>query len=80
MPTTAARHRAQAALKRADIHQKIPKPNASNGLTVTDGETCIGTIVEHDGSHFAFEPDGQLVGEYATRVAAMRALPRGGVS
>jgi hypothetical protein len=44
-------------------------------LGVFDGTEVRGTIVERDGSHFAFDVDGDLVGEYETQLAAMRALP-----
>ncbi len=55
---------------------RIPEPHAAGALTVTDGQDMIGTIVERDHSHFAFDTGGVLVGEYRTRAEAMRALPR----
>jgi predicted P-loop ATPase len=48
MDTTTLRRGKQAA------HSTIPKPHAPNALTVTDGEVTIGTVVECDGSQFAF--------------------------
>jgi hypothetical protein len=31
----------------------------------------IGTVVERGGSNFAFDADGTLIGEYATRIEAV---------
>jgi hypothetical protein len=54
---------------------RIPKADAASALGVSDGTEARGTIVEHGGSHFAFGVNGDLVGEYETQLAAMRALP-----
>lgn len=59
----------------AKLNDGIPDPLAPDSLTVTDGHEMVGTIVRRDGSHFAFDADGTLIGEYATRAEAMRALP-----
>jgi hypothetical protein len=55
---------------------RIPSANSPGALFVTDGAIAVGSVVEHDHSHFAFDPAGVLIGEYSTRLAAMRALPR----
>jgi hypothetical protein len=52
-----------------------PRPNAPNALAVTEGADTIGQIVEQDGIAFAFDASGTLIGEYATRTLAMRAIP-----
>jgi hypothetical protein len=63
------------------MSKKISKPNdipnalMAHSLAVTDGGTCIGRIVAHDGSYFAFGTNNVLVGEFATQGQAMRALP-----
>jgi hypothetical protein len=54
---------------------RIPRADAAHALGVSDGTEARGMVVEHDGSHFAFDVDGDLVGEYETQLAAMRALP-----
>ena len=53
----------------------IPDPNCSDALTVSDGTATAGTIVERDGSYFAFDAAGTLIGEFKTRAQAMRAVP-----
>jgi hypothetical protein len=45
-------------------------------LAVTDGASTVGFLIERDGSFFAFDQDGTLLGEYATRTQAARAIPR----
>ncbi len=58
----------------------IPGLHAANALAVTDGTTTVGFIVEHDGSHFAYDADGILIGEYQNRIEAMSAIPAGSAS
>jgi hypothetical protein len=53
----------------------IPEPFGPGYVSVSDGQVFIGTIVEADGSHFAFDHTHVLIGEYKTRQAAMRSLP-----
>ena len=53
----------------------IPKANAPNAVAVTDGAIFAGAIVESNGSDFAFDATGTLVGEYVSRLEAMRTLP-----
>jgi hypothetical protein len=57
------------------VKNAIPSAQAPGFITVTDGTLTVGTIVERDGSHFAFNPDGQVIGEYPTRRRAIQALP-----
>jgi hypothetical protein len=55
----------------------IPNPRtAADALSVTDGAITVGYVVERDGSFFAFDVTGTLVGEYGTRRAAVRSIPR----
>ena len=56
-------------------HQIIPNPRTANdALAVTDGAVTIGYIIERDGAFFAFDADGALIGEYATRTQAVRSI------
>jgi hypothetical protein len=55
--------------------RRIPHPNAPGYFAVTDGVHAIGTIVQRDGSWFAFDTSGELVGEYGSKLEAVRALP-----
>jgi len=53
----------------------IPTADDPAALAVTDGSVFVGSIVERDGSFFSFDANGTLIGEYATRSAAMRSPP-----
>ncbi len=53
----------------------IPDPNSPGALSVSDGTTRVGTVVERDHSWFSFGIDGVLIGEYASMREAMRAVP-----
>jgi hypothetical protein len=55
--------------------QTIPSYRAANALAVYDGTTVLGYVVERDGSHFSFDQDGTLIGEFASRTLAMRSIP-----
>jgi hypothetical protein len=57
------------------MRSRTPAVSALNALSVSDGQTTIGTIAERDGAYFALNADGVLIGEHHTRVDAMRALP-----
>jgi hypothetical protein len=59
-----------------DRRRGIPSPTAAGFLAVYDSQTLVGTLVERDHSHFAFASTGELIGEYRTRLEAVRALPR----
>ncbi len=59
---------------------KIPNPRTANALAVCDGQETVGFLVTQDGSHWAFDADSALIGEYPTRSAALRAIPARGVS
>jgi hypothetical protein len=54
----------------------IPSADDANALAICDGQQQVGVCVESDGSHFSFGNDGVLIGEYATRLEAVRSLPR----
>jgi hypothetical protein len=56
----------------------IPSAHAPGALAVTDGSMFIGSIVTTDGSFFAFDATGVLVGEFATQRQAVRAIPKAG--
>jgi hypothetical protein len=58
----------------------IPSPHSADSLVVTDGQQAVGKIIYHDGSFFAFGADDILIGEYHSRQAAMRSIPRGAAS
>ena len=62
---------AAQALKR----HHMPSPAAPDALTVTDGAVTVGFITERGAKHFAFDATGRLIGEYKTRVEAIRAIP-----
>ena len=62
---------AAQALKR----RHMPSPEAPDALTVTDGAVTVGFITESGAKHFAFDAAGTLIGEYKTRVEAVRAIP-----
>jgi hypothetical protein len=62
---------AAQALKR----RHMPSPDAPDALTVTDGAVTVGFITESGAKHFAFDAAGTLIGEYKTRVEAVRAIP-----
>jgi len=61
--------------KKVSTRNYIPSARMAHALAVTDGGTCIGRIVAHDGSYFAFGTDVVLLGEFSTQREAMRALP-----
>jgi hypothetical protein len=73
----------QATLSRHLSHpvkNGIPAATSPGHIVVTDEHgVTIGSIVESDGSHFAFNAAGELLGEYESRRRAIQALPlRGG--
>ena len=55
-------------------HHHMPSPAAPDALTVTDGAVTVGFITERGAKHFAFDATGRLIGEYKTRVEAIRAI------
>jgi hypothetical protein len=56
----------------------VPTADDPSALSVSDGVDFAGTVVPRDGSYFAFDIIGMLVGVYPSRIAAMRALPKWG--
>jgi hypothetical protein len=46
-----------------------------SALAVFDGQQHVGDVIEHAGKHHAFTSTGKLVGVFATRLEAMRAVP-----
>ncbi len=61
------------AARRREI---IPDPNSPGALSVSDGTTTVGTVVERDHSFFAFDADGTLLGEFRSRRQALRSIPK----
>jgi hypothetical protein len=61
----------------ADLRSPIPHANSANAPAIYDGQDKVGTIVERGGSHFSYGNDDVLIGEYRTRLEAVRALPQG---
>jgi hypothetical protein len=56
--------------------KRLPSPtNSANAVAVSDGCYCAGWVIEHDRAHLAFTPDGELLGSFKTRAAAVAALP-----
>ncbi len=55
---------------------KIPRLNIATASAIYDGAQLAGFIIEHDGSWFAYGRDHILIGEYETRAAAVRAVPK----
>jgi hypothetical protein len=54
----------------------IPNPRtAGDAMAVTDGTVTAGYVIERDHSHFSFDADGILLGEYSSRRLAMRSIP-----
>ena len=60
----------------ADRRSSIPRADSANAISIYDGRTKAGTVVEHDGSHFSYGNDDILTGEFNTRLEAVRSLPR----
>ncbi|MGC2081609.1 MAG: hypothetical protein WA728_37440 [Xanthobacteraceae bacterium] len=56
----------------------IPSAHAPGALAVTDGTEFVGSIVAADGSWFAFDRAGVLLGEFRAQRAAMRIIPKAG--
>jgi hypothetical protein len=50
-------------------------PAVADAVTVTDGAVTVGFITERGAKHCAFDAAGTLIGEYRTRVDAVRAIP-----
>ena len=55
---------------------RIPAANNPGAISIYDGQDKAGTVVEHDGSHFSYGNDDILIGEFNTRLEAVRSLPR----
>jgi hypothetical protein len=53
----------------------IPRADAPDALSVSDGAVTCGSVVERDGAFFAFDTNGTLVGEYGSQREAVRAIP-----
>ena len=60
----------------ADRQSSIPRADSANAIAIYDGQAKAGTVVEHDGSHFSYGTDDILIGEFNTRLEAVRSLPR----
>jgi hypothetical protein len=56
-------------------HTSIPSICAPGAMAIYDGQVRAGTIVKHDGSFFAFDSSGALIGEYDLLREAMIAIP-----
>jgi hypothetical protein len=54
----------------------IPDPTRMFSLSVYDGQTYLGCVIESWDVHYAFGPDNALVGEFTTERDAIHALPR----
>ena len=72
MTSTPARGGAQDH-KRA--RRNIPSSADPSALSVSDGIIHVGWIVPSDGSFFAFDFTGSLVGAFPTQAEAANALP-----
>ena len=76
-PPGAARARLKsptAMQSRAVFDDSIPDPHARGATEVSFHNIRVGTVVAHNGSFFSFDHRGTLLGEFADRVAAMRAF------
>ncbi len=56
--------------------RSIPRADSANGISIYDGQTKAGTVIEYDGTHFSYGADDILIGEFNTRLEAVRSLPR----
>ena len=74
-PTTQDGARRRRRKVNAD-QRSIPRADSANAISIYDGQTKAGTIVEHGGSHFSYGADDILIGEFNTRLEAVRSLPR----
>ncbi len=54
----------------------VPKPHDLRALAVCDGTVGVGTIIPKDGTFYAYDITGTLVGKYPTQREAMRAIPK----
>ena len=71
MTNTPRPRAAQAPLNR--------KPHTVSEVAVFDGADRVGSIVERGGRHLAYTNGGRLIGSYASRAEAMRAIPTKGL-
>jgi hypothetical protein len=64
-------------MTKGEREEVIPNPHtARDVLSVSDGAVTIGFIIVRDGSHFAFDDSGTLIGEFETQRAAVRSIPK----
>jgi hypothetical protein len=68
----AKRHGAQHLTPPTPQPIRRPKPHGSGASYAFDGTSYLGSIVEADGFHFAFDPG---IGRFRTRLAAWLAFP-----
>jgi hypothetical protein len=55
----------------------LANPRTSNKtLSVTDGTTTAGYVVEHDGEFYSYDAEFVLLGKFASQSEATRAIPR----
>jgi len=55
----------------------LASPRTSNKtLSVSDGATTAGYVVEHDGEFFSYDAEFVLLGEFTSQSEAVRAIPR----
>ena len=59
----------------APVRTDIPDPSRMSGLSVYDGQTYLGCVIESWDVHYAFGPDDALVGEFSSETAAVNSLP-----
>ena len=57
-------------MSRQYVASDFPTAEAPDALAVTDGREFIGTVIEHDGAHFAFDADGERIGKFPIRADA----------
>lgn len=61
---------------RHDLDTLLKAHRSSPILGVYDGRERLGSVVEHEGEHLAFDAVGQLLGRFPKRSEAIRIIPR----
>jgi hypothetical protein len=63
------------------FRNKITSPRPARAtVSVYDGASFVGTLVERDGEYHAFDARGRRIGTFQNQRDALRAIPAGGES
>lgn len=58
-----------------DRKRKLPDPQATGALAVTDGQIQIGAVVRQRNEFFAFDINGKCIGVFDSMIEAARRIP-----